>query len=245
MRYAYLALGALLGCVLFLFALPMGKVQAHFCDDNYVEQKDRENCWWRYWNGLPLSLKGSASPAEPVHPIPDAEPVPDAAADGTFCDRFYTSQQDRENCWWRYWNGLPLYLEDSACPTEPVQPVPDAEPVPDAAADGTFCDRFYTSQQDRENCWWRYWNGLPLYLEDSACPTEPVQPVPDSEAASSKQHRVTRSNSSRASANRVFRTSSAANNSNSSSDPTPYSHSNPPPRWLICGLYGLPMNCFG
>ncbi|MXZ23628.1 MAG: hypothetical protein F4Y80_01970 [Caldilineaceae bacterium SB0665_bin_21] len=43
-------------------------------------------------------------------------------------------------------------------------------PTPTSAVDGTFCDRFFTNQKDRENCWWRYWNGLPLNLSNGANP---------------------------------------------------------------------------
>ena len=33
---------------LFLIFLPSATL-AHYCDENYVEQKAREDCWWRYW----------------------------------------------------------------------------------------------------------------------------------------------------------------------------------------------------
>ena len=47
----------LLLMVVVLFALlmflPSSAVFAHPCDDNYTEQQDKEDCWWRYWNSVP------------------------------------------------------------------------------------------------------------------------------------------------------------------------------------------------
>ena len=38
-------------CFLILcLVLPTTSVEAHYCDDYYSDQKDRENCWWRYEN---------------------------------------------------------------------------------------------------------------------------------------------------------------------------------------------------
>lgn len=97
MKYTYWALGMLLGCLLLLTVRPAGEAHAHFCDDNYAEQQDRENCWWRYWNDLTTDA--------------DREPLTaksTSASDGTFCDSYFTTQQEREDCWWRYWNDRPL-----------------------------------------------------------------------------------------------------------------------------------------
>lgn len=111
MKFGYLSLGLLMGCLLFLVAWPTVEAQAHFCDDNYAEQPDRENCWWRYWNDLSTDAdrQGQAVAASTT-------PTPTPAVDGSLCDRFYTSQPDRENCWWRFWNGLPLVPEESISP---------------------------------------------------------------------------------------------------------------------------------
>ena len=101
MRFGYLAFGTLLGCLLLLVSWPTAEVQAHFCDDNYADQKDRENCWWRYWNGFTDTDQGAQTASRSI-------PSSESAVDGTLCDRLFVDQQDRENCWWRYWNGLPL-----------------------------------------------------------------------------------------------------------------------------------------
>ena len=107
MRFGYLAFGTLLGCLLLLVAWPTAEVQAHFCDDNYADQKDRENCWWRYWNGFTDTDQGAQATASST--ISSSE----SAVDGTLCDRLFVDQQDRENCWWRYWNGWPLIPTNS------------------------------------------------------------------------------------------------------------------------------------
>ena len=84
--WAVLLLGLVMTAAVLLFVTT--PASAHPCDDNYTEQKDRENCWWRYWNNLstPEDLMASAA----AHP----------------CDDNYTEQKDRENCWWRHWNNL-------------------------------------------------------------------------------------------------------------------------------------------
>ena len=41
---------------------------AHYCDDHYYyNQQARENCWWRYWNGLPLEQPGTTYQVQVVH----------------------------------------------------------------------------------------------------------------------------------------------------------------------------------
>ncbi len=108
MQYRYWTLGTLLGCLLLLAIWPTGEVQSHYCDDNFSEQQDRENCWWRYWNGLTTDADQEAQAT--------ATPSSESATDGTSCDELFTEQQDRENCWWRYWNGLPLVPADNISP---------------------------------------------------------------------------------------------------------------------------------
>ena len=91
-------------------------VQAHFCDDFYVDQRQRENCWWQYWNGLStqqssLSIHQNKLRAKPQY-VP-VQPVPKAPVgfpvEGRVCDIYYFEQEDRANCWWRWHNGLPLF----------------------------------------------------------------------------------------------------------------------------------------
>ena len=115
MKSKYWVFGTLLGCVLLLAIWPTREVQAHFCNDNFSEQQIRENCWWRYWNGLTTDTDRQA-PAVASSTTSSAA----SAVDGTFCDRFFTNQKDRENCWWRYWNGLPLIPASAA--TSPSTP---------------------------------------------------------------------------------------------------------------------------
>ena len=50
MRIQFIALCLLVLCAGFVFV--SRPVLAHFCDDTYTTLQDRENCWWRYWNGL-------------------------------------------------------------------------------------------------------------------------------------------------------------------------------------------------
>ena len=92
MRFRYLASGTLLVCLLLLAVWPTVEVQAHFCDDNYTDQQDRENCWWRYWNGL-------TTDADRAQPRAESPPL-----GGMVCDSHFTDQQEREDCWWRHWN---------------------------------------------------------------------------------------------------------------------------------------------
>ena len=96
MRFGHLAFGTLLGCLLLLAAWPAGETQAHFCDDNFTDQQDREDCWWRYWNDL-------TTDADRAQPRAESPPL-----GGTVCDSHFTDQQEREDCWWRHWNDRPL-----------------------------------------------------------------------------------------------------------------------------------------
>ena len=71
------------------------------CDTHYTAQKDRENCWWRFHNGLP--------PIE-VQPMM-SDDMMKSQADGMVCNTHNSMQKNRENCWWRFHNGLPLITE--------------------------------------------------------------------------------------------------------------------------------------
>ena len=77
------------------------------CNTHYTEQQDRENCWWRFHNGLP--------PIEEVQPMMSDDMMGDgmmmSQADGTVCNTHNSMQKNRENCWWRFHNGLPLITE--------------------------------------------------------------------------------------------------------------------------------------
>ncbi len=85
--------------------------------------------------------------------------------DGMVCNTQYTAQKDRENCWWRYHNGM--------APIE-VQPMMSDDMMGDkmmsddmmkSQADGMVCNTHNSMQKNRENCWWRFHNGLPLITE--------------------------------------------------------------------------------
>ncbi len=97
MRIPMLKAGFVLawGCLLLAVWPQVGLT--HFCDDNYTNQQDRENCWWRYWNGLTTDADRAQPSATSSLPL-----------GGMFCDSYYTDQQEREDCWWRHWNDLPL-----------------------------------------------------------------------------------------------------------------------------------------
>lgn len=91
--------------------LPSRTSLAHFCDDNYKSEATRSACWWRYWNDQTTPQDRQNSSTVLPAPTPAATPQPDASTtggDGTICNTYYTSQQDREDCWWRWHNGLPL-----------------------------------------------------------------------------------------------------------------------------------------
>ena len=118
MKFTYWALGLLLGCLLLLTVWPTGEAHAHFCDDNYAVQQDRENCWWRYWNDLTTDADRGQLTAQ-------SSPL----SDGTLCDSHFTTQQEREDCWWRYWNDRPLVPIELS-----VELIPDSETPLTAAA---------------------------------------------------------------------------------------------------------------
>lgn len=105
--WTVLLLGLVMTATVLLFATT--PASAHPCDDNYKEQKDRENCWWRYWNDQQTDEDRRL--AALTH-TPAATSVLQAEAGGAYCDVHYTTQKDRENCWWRYHNNLPLVLGD-------------------------------------------------------------------------------------------------------------------------------------
>jgi hypothetical protein len=86
---------------LFMF-LPSSAVLAHPCDDNYTEQQDKEDCWWRFWNEQ--STEQDMMMSDMMSGIDMSTYVP---LDGTLCNTQYTEQQDKEDCWWRYWNSVP------------------------------------------------------------------------------------------------------------------------------------------
>ncbi len=92
-----------------------GPVLAHYCDDNYIGQKDRENCWWRYWNNQPSQqdLQYQAqetSTSQNLGGMAEGQSTGDngvTTGSAHYCDNNYIGQKDRENCWWRYWNNQP------------------------------------------------------------------------------------------------------------------------------------------
>lgn len=96
-----------------------------------------------------------------------------------FCDDNYTTQQAREACWWRYWNGLSTQqdkLEAKPLPV-PVQQVPTAPPSTGSPVDVRVCDVYYFEPADRANCWQRWRNGLPLFALSTSGLVLPVVPV--------------------------------------------------------------------
>ena len=150
--YAVIGFGLLITAALLLFTT--STVWAYPCDDNYAEQQDRESCWWRFWND-------QSTPEDKMM----SDGMMGSMFDGMVCDTHYTAQQDRENCWWRYHNGL--------SPIE-VQPMMADDMMGDkmmsdgmmkSQADGMVCNTHNSMQKNRENCWWRFHNGLPLITE--------------------------------------------------------------------------------
>ena len=137
-RRLVLFIGAL-ALILILYAVPAG---VHYCDDSYITQQDRENCWWRYWNNQP-SLQdlqyqsAESSESGTVDSLSSENAGQDREGGGHYCDDSYTTQQDRENCWWRYWNNQPSSQDlqyQSAESLESGQPV-------DPPASGTVVNR--------------------------------------------------------------------------------------------------------
>ena len=98
----------LLLMVVVLFALlmflPSSAVFAHPCDDNYTEQQDKEDCWWRYWSDQATEEDMMMSDMDMMSGMDMSTYVP---MNGMLCNTQYTEQQDKEDCWWRYWNSVP------------------------------------------------------------------------------------------------------------------------------------------
>lgn len=73
--------------------LNTGSVSAHYCDDYYAEQKNRENCWWRYWNSRPspqdLIFQTQGPPGTQSTPVSQGPPAeqPVSTSRGTPVDR--------------------------------------------------------------------------------------------------------------------------------------------------------------
>ena len=184
MRRLYAGIGIVLTITVALLLFTTSTVWAHPCDDNYTEQQDRESCWWRYWNdqstpedmmmsddmmGDKMMSDGMMDDKMMSDDMMDDKMMSDdmmeSMFDGMVCNTHYTAQKDRENCWWRFHNGLP--------PIE-VQPMMDDGMMDDkmmsddmmkSQADGTVCNTHNSMQKNRENCWWRFHNGLPLITE--------------------------------------------------------------------------------
>ncbi len=102
-------------CFTFLcLFLQTNSVEAHYCDDYYSDQKERENCWWRYWNNQPspqdLSFQQQTSSSQGSGQSESAQDTPShnvGGGGGAYCNNYYSDQKERENCWWRYWNNQP------------------------------------------------------------------------------------------------------------------------------------------
>ncbi|MCY4521272.1 MAG: hypothetical protein OXC13_10910 [Caldilineaceae bacterium] len=94
------------------------------------------------------------------------------------CDDNYAEQQDRESCWWRFWNDQStpedMMMSDDKMMDDGMMMSDDkmmddgmmgdtmmATPMMTSMFDGMVCNTHYTEQQDRENCWWRFHNDLP------------------------------------------------------------------------------------
>ncbi len=124
------------------------------------------------------------------------------------CDDLYARQQDRETCWWNYWNSLSVQPQPPAAQpvrqytTKPHRLHPDdpriapwdrvartpkshesrAVPTPahliNLVFDERVCDIYYADHADRTNCRWRLQNGLPLPALATPGLIVPVVPVP-------------------------------------------------------------------
>ena len=92
------------------------------------------------------------------------------------CDDNYAEQQDRESCWWRFWNDQStpedmmmsdgmmddtMMADDKMMDDGMMDDTMMATPMMTSMFDGMVCNTHYTEQQDRENCWWRFHNDLP------------------------------------------------------------------------------------
>ena len=137
-KSAVLSLLAVCMAVCALFAMRAIPARAHYCDDHYSTEADRSACWWRYWNDRQTdqdrqlaALFATAAAVPTAIPVFTLAPLPTPSVDGTYCNAFYTVQTDRENCWWRYHNNLPLSSGGNA-PEPATTPVPR---IPQPAAD--------------------------------------------------------------------------------------------------------------
>ena len=198
--YVVLLLGLALTAALLLFT--GDAAWAHPCDDNYTEQHEIENCWWRYWNNqsTPEDLTLSAAP------------------DGMLCNSLNALQANREACWWNYQNSLPLITEQPLPPVDMLEPyvmmddmlksdsmmddmamaedmmksdavmgamamaddmmgdMAMADDMMDGSMDGMLCNSLNALQANREKCWWSYHSGLPLITEQPLPPVAAVMP---------------------------------------------------------------------
>ena len=191
--YAVFWLGLAIGVGLLL--VTTNTALAHPCDDNYTLEINRANCWWRYTNDQSIPEDMSVMSDDMMMKSGDmmgdtmksddmmgdmmksddmmgdmmksddmmgdmmkSDDMMDSMVDGTVCNSHYTAQQDREDCWWRFHNGLPLI---EAQPTMSDDMMMDDT----MASDGMVCNTHNTMQVNRENCWWRFHNGLPLITE--------------------------------------------------------------------------------
>ncbi len=171
-------------------------VYAHFCDDHYVTEQDRAACWWRYWNDQSTETEqawavywsrywNDQSPEEDGQETAMTSPAATSVSasmlalpgSGESCDTLYTTQQDKEDCWWRYHQSLADAMSPTSMSMEAVSPVSPEEDGQGAAmtspaatsvsasmlalpGSGESCDTLYTTQQDKEDCWWRYHQSL-------------------------------------------------------------------------------------
>ena len=180
--YAVIGFGLIVTAALLLFTT--STVWAHPCDDNYTEQQDRESCWWRYWNdqstpedmmmsddmmGDKMMSNGMMDDMMMSDGMMDDKMMSDGMMgsmfDGMVCDTHYTAQQDRENCWWRYHNGLPPIEVQPMMADDMMDDKMMSDGMMKSQADGMVCNTHNSMQKNRENCWWRFHNGLPLITE--------------------------------------------------------------------------------
>lgn len=106
-----------------------------------------------------------AMPPEPVQAHP--------------CDDLYSRRQDRETCWWHYWNSLAGQPQSvwkvrqytaklhRLHPGDPrIDPWDRRYPPPVRTVyvlvDERVCDSYYAHPDDRANCRWRLQNRMPV-----------------------------------------------------------------------------------
>jgi hypothetical protein len=170
--YAVIGFGLIITAALLLFTT--STVWAHPCDDNYAEQQDRESCWWRYWNDqstpedkmMSDGMMGDKMMSDGM--MGDkmmSDGMMASMFDGMVCDTHYTAQKDRENCWWRFHNGLPPIEAQPMMADDMMGDKMMSDGMMASQADGMVCNTHNSMQKNRENCWWRFHNGLPLITE--------------------------------------------------------------------------------